>query len=97
MPRVNDVGGIRGFGAVDYVPEQRPFEAVWEARTWAVNAALLQAGLYNLAELRYAIERLDPAVYLSMPYYGRRLLAVEMLLVEKGYLEPGALSDPSAR
>ena len=79
------MGGQAGFGPVpvgeDGVP---PFAADWEARVYALATLLRRRGLFNGDELRNAIERLPPEVYLDASYYERWLGAIEMLVAEKG-------------
>lgn len=79
MGRVNDVGGQTGFGAVVVGDDEPAFHADWEARVYALNAALLRRGVYNLDQFRDAIERMPPALYLSASYYERWLTAIETL------------------
>jgi nitrile hydratase len=86
MTRMNDVGGMEGFGPVDTFDDLEPFHADWEARVYAMNMALLRKGVYELDELRDAVERLDPATYLESSYFERWLAAIESLLKEKGVL-----------
>lgn len=86
MARINDVGGVEGFGAVDTVEDPAPFHADWEAHVFALNAALIARGVYNLDEFRDAVERMPPADYLAASYYERWLAAIRTLLVEKGVL-----------
>lgn len=45
---------------------------------------LRRRGVVNGEELRDAIERLPPEVYLGASYYERWLAAIEMLVTEKG-------------
>jgi nitrile hydratase subunit beta len=84
MSRVNDVGGQTGFGAVRVEADEPPFHADWEARVYALNAALLKRGVYNLDEFRDAIERIPPGEYLAASYYERWLAAMERLTQERG-------------
>lgn len=84
MARINDVGGVEGFGAVDAVDDPLPFHADWEGHVFALNAALVGGGVYNLDEFRDAVERIAPVDYLAASYYERWLLAIRTLLVEKG-------------
>jgi nitrile hydratase subunit beta len=85
VSRVHDVGGQSGFGPIQTIEGDEPvFHADWEARVWALNSALLRRGAYNIDEFRDAIERLPPSHYLEASYYERWLMAVEMLLEEKG-------------
>jgi len=86
MSRIHDVGGMHGFGEIDRAPDEEPFHHEWEARVFALNRLLLHAGIYNLDEFRYAIERMDPIAYLSSSYYEKWLAAIERLLEEKGVL-----------
>ena len=84
MARINDVGGMHGFGPVDIDADAGTFHHEWEARVFAINRLLLKAGVYNLDEFRDAVERMDPADYLKASYYERWLSGVERLLAEKG-------------
>ena len=86
MSRVNDVGGVEGFGPVQREDTEPPFHADWEAHVFAMNRALIGAGIYNLDEFRDAIERMAPADYLASSYYEKWLHAIRTLCVEKGVL-----------
>lgn len=91
MGRVHDLGGMRGFGAVDADDdnEQLPFHAGWEARIFGLVRTLRQNGVCTPDEWRHAVERLPPATYLSSSYYERWVLAAERIAVEKSLLQPG--------
>ena len=79
------MGGQTGFGPVPVGADGTlPFAADWEARVYAMAAVLRRRGVINDDELRDAIERLPPEVYLGAPYYERWLGALEMLVAEKG-------------
>jgi hypothetical protein len=86
MSRINDVGGMEGFGAVDPEADERPFAHDWEARVYGLNSALLRRRVYTLDEFRDAIERMPPAAYLDASYYERWFAAIRTLLGEKGLL-----------
>lgn len=86
MPPTHDVGGVPGFGPIVREQGEPPFHHEWEARVFALNRMLLERGVYNLDEFRFAIERMDPAVYLSASYYEKWAIAIERLLREKGVL-----------
>ncbi|HEX6470117.1 MAG TPA: hypothetical protein VF069_13550 [Streptosporangiaceae bacterium] len=83
MSRVNDIGGQTGFGEIVVEADEPPFRADWEARVYALNAALLRRGVYNLDQFRDAIERMPPAEYLAASYYERWLAAMERLVPEE--------------
>jgi nitrile hydratase subunit beta len=79
------MGGQTGFGPVPIAADgTHPFAADWEARVYALAAMLRRRGVFNSDELRDAIERLPPEVYLGASYYERWLGALEMLVAEKG-------------
>jgi len=86
VARPHDVGGEEGFGAIVREPDEPPFHHEWEARVFALNRLMLQRGVYNLDEFRYAIERMDPAAYRAASYYEKWFFAIERLLGEKGVL-----------
>ena len=88
MDGIHDLGGMHGFGRVEYDPAAPAFHHDWERRVFAAFVATLGQGLYNMDEVRHSIERMDPARYLSTPYYGKWLSGIERLLVEKGVLNP---------
>ena len=84
MSRMNDVGGMEGFGPVHVTGDEPPFKADWEARVYALASALLAAEVFNLDEFRDAIERMAARDYLAASYYERWFAAISTLLVEKG-------------
>jgi len=92
MARINDVGGVEGFVLPKPELDEPPFHADWEAHVFAMNRALIGAGVYNLDEFRDAIERMPPAEYLASSYYEKWFAAVQSLLVAKGVLTPAELS-----
>lgn len=92
MARINDVGGMEGFVLPERELDEPPFHADWEAHVFAMNRALLGAGLYNLDEFRDAIERLPPARYLASSYYEKWFTAITTLLVEKGVLSEAEIA-----
>lgn len=96
MSRINDVGGMQGFGPVQPEFDGPPFHADWEAHVYALNRAMIGRGIYNLDEFRDAIERMTPAAYLAASYYERWLAAITTLLEEKHVLSEAELADVSA-
>jgi nitrile hydratase subunit beta len=96
MSRINDVGGLQGFGAVEQELDEPPFHADWEAHVFALNRALIGEGVYNLDEFRDAIERMAPQQYLAASYYEKWLHAIVTLLGEKGVLSGAELASVQA-
>jgi hypothetical protein len=92
VSRVNDVGGMTGFPAVVEEVDEPPFHSDWEAHVFAMNRALIGAGVYNLDEFRDAVERMPPERYLAASYYEKWLHGIQTLLVEKGVCTADELS-----
>lgn len=93
MARINDVGGMQGFGPIDTTDDTEPFHADWEARVFALNRALIAGKVFNLDEFRDAVESMEPAEYLAASYYERWFHAIVTLLERKGVIEAGELDD----
>lgn len=91
MNGVHDMGGMHGFGPI--VKDDAAFHSPWELRLRAIANALIRRGVYNDDEFRRAIESLQPAQYLSLPYFERWLAAVQALLVEKGRLTADEMNE----
>lgn len=87
MSRMNDVGGMHGFGAIDTHDDGIPFHNEWEARVLGISRLLVAAGIYNLDEFRDALERMRPTAYLNASYYERWLAGIERILTERGLLD----------
>jgi len=83
------MGGMHGFGRVPVEANEPLFHAPWESRVLGMVFQVIGAGWSNVDTFRYAIERLQPATYLGVGYYGRWLRALETLLVEAGLLGRG--------
>ena len=88
---IHDMGGMHGFGPVPVEVNEPLFHAPWESRVLGMAFQVVAAGWSNIDAFRHAIERLEPATYLSVGYYGRWLRALETILVEADVLEPGEL------
>ena len=84
MDAIHDLGGMQGFGPVDVEPSEPVFHHPWEGRTFGLATGALGAGGFNTPMFRHAIERMEPAHYLSSSYYEHWLTGVATLLVEAG-------------
>jgi nitrile hydratase subunit beta len=82
---------MQGFGPVRREPNEPLFHAPWERTVFGMFFSTLAKGLYNLDEARHAIERMEPAHYLTSTYYEHWLAGMERLLVEKGIATPGEI------
>ena len=82
----HDVGGRRGFGAIDISPEGDAYPEGWEGRCAGALITAIAVGVFNADEMRARIEELPPAAYWSMGYYRRWQHTLERNLVLKGTL-----------
>lgn len=91
MNGIHDLGGMDGFGAVP--KDDATFHEDWERVAFALSLLNRLRTGYELDEKRHAVERIDPAAYLSLPYFGRWIVAEEKLSAEKGILDEGAVEQ----
>jgi nitrile hydratase beta subunit len=85
MDGPHDLGGRTNFGEVFIEPNEPVFHARWEVAAFVLMGAVCSA-LRNvtLSYIRHAVERMDPAHYLSSPYYELWLTATATMAVEAG-------------
>lgn len=92
MARINDLGGLQGFGLVREEPGEPLFHAEWESRMLAIQRALTYTRAWHIDAFRDAQEQLPPHVYLAASYYERWLLGLERNCREAGLVEPDELA-----
>ena len=101
MDGPHDLGGKDGFGPVDTTAP--PFAQDWEARQWALSKNVpLPGGTIDF--WRHGIENMDPATYLSLPYFEKWCLNEIAHRVDQGLFTidevmtgtPGTRQDPPA-
>jgi nitrile hydratase len=86
MDGIHDLGGKQGYGRVHYTLDSTAFHNAWEVRVNSLYAFAVRSGIFNMDEYRHAIERMQPAHYLTASYYERSLTSLATLCVEKGVL-----------
>ena len=88
MDGIHDLGGKQGFGEVALDAENISLPEHWQGFVFALVNTLMRVGVAaNIDHFRHAVERIDPAAYLSDGYYGRWLGAAETLLIEGGVVD----------
>ena len=92
MDGIHDLGGKEGFGAVEREVDEPVFHARWEARVLGMNLTGGGGAGRNVDHFRHAIERIDPAAYLTHGYYGRWLGGLEIRIVEAGVLDTASIT-----
>ncbi|USI92955.1 nitrile hydratase subunit beta [Rhodococcus pyridinivorans] len=91
MNGLYDLGGMDGLGPVNPPKDEPVFRADWERVVFGLFPALFRAGYFGLDSFRYGIERMNPVVYLSSPYYEHWLHTFEYHGIRKGYVDPDEL------
>jgi nitrile hydratase len=81
---VHDLGGLDGFGPVEHEPAEPVFAEDWERRSFRLMIGSIGSLGVNGGMFRHSIERMDPAHYLSSPYFEHWLTGVTTLAVEAG-------------
>jgi nitrile hydratase beta subunit len=82
---VHDLGGLDGFGPVEYQQTERYFGRDWERRAFRLGLGLITALSLPGGRFRHSIERMAPAHYLSSSYYEHWLTGFATIAVESGF------------
>lgn len=93
MNGVHDLGGRHGMGPIDIDPEQPVFRADWERRMFGMFILAFAGGHFNVDQFRAAIEKMDPAEYLTSDYYEHWLYSIEALCKANGTLTDKEIED----
>jgi nitrile hydratase len=84
MNGIHDLGGMDGLGPVEVEANEPVFHAQWERVVFRSVLGSHVGG--NLDGFRHAIERMDPAHYLTSPYYEHWLTGLATLMIERGVI-----------
>lgn len=93
MNGVHDMGGMHGFGPIEYEKDEPVFHAQWEARVLALNLAVAALGKCSIDYGRHTRERIPPADYLRMSYYEKWLEGLVTATVEIGLATPQEIAS----
>lgn len=94
MPKPHDMGGEPTDELIDQSDHQK---MDWEIRVDALHQVLGQKGIRRTDEMRRAMESLDTDLYRSLSYYERWTAALEILMVEKGFLTSDEIDSKVAQ
>ncbi|MFP5020738.1 nitrile hydratase subunit beta [Pseudonocardia phyllosphaerae] len=89
MDGVHDLAGKQGWGQVPHTangPIGDTFKYDWEHLGYSLLFLGVSKGIFTLDEVRHSVERIEPRVYLTTPYYERYIIGAASLMVEKGVL-----------
>lgn len=84
MDGIHDLGGRQGFGPVDTQESQVAFHSRWEARAFAIVRAMSRAPGWTIDKFRFTREQINPADYLTRPYYDQWIQCYAALMVGSG-------------
>jgi len=98
MDGIHDLGGVQGFGRIQHIANSLSYKPVFHEDWEHLGYSLLflgaaELGLFNVDELRHAIERLEPRQYLASSYYDRIIVGTASLFVEKGAITQRRLEE----
>lgn len=68
MDGIHDLGGKEGYGPIDVNESGTPFHEEWEGRMWAISNTT-DAPDWTIDWWRHVRELIDPADYLTRPYF----------------------------
>ena len=85
MDGIHDLGGFHGFGKIDVDEEEVQFHEPWEGRVRAMAHAMTQAPDWSKDWFRHCRELIDPADYLSRPYFDQWTQAYAAMMVNSGW------------
>jgi nitrile hydratase len=97
MDGIHDMGGMQGFGPIDFDPDEPVFAEEWHKRVFGMGALGARMSGTNQPAFRYAIERVHPVQYLADGYYGRWLDGTMNLLIDSGVIAPGEVEARARR
>jgi len=84
MDGIHDLGGREGFGPIDVGEPEEPFHAPWEARMLGIVRAMSRPVPWSIDWFRHVREQIDPADYLTRPYYDQWLQTYAAMMIESG-------------
>jgi len=91
VSRLNDLGGMEGFGPAWAEPEGRAFHSEDDRRVFGMMMGLMAAGWCDTDGFRDAVETLPVRTYARECFPMNYFLGMEKQLAERGLVQPGDL------
>jgi nitrile hydratase len=82
MDGIHDLGGREGYGPIDVGEPPEPFHAPWEARMLGIVRAFTRPARWSIDWFRHVRECIDPADYLTRPYYDQWLQTYAAMMID---------------
>ena len=84
MDGIHDLGGRQGYGPIDVHEPEEPFHAAWEGRLLGMVRSMSRTAPWSIDWFRHVRELIDPADYLTRPYYDQWLQTYAAMMVDSG-------------
>ena len=84
MDGIHDLGGRQGYGPIDVNESPEPFHAPWEARVLGIVRAFTRPAHWSIDWFRHVRECIEPADYLTRPYYDQWLQTYAAMMIDSG-------------
>jgi nitrile hydratase len=84
MDGIHDLGGKEGYGPIDVGEPPEPFHAPWEARMLGIVRAFTRPAHWSIDWFRHVRECIEPADYLTRPYYDQWLQTYAAMMIDSG-------------
>jgi len=98
MDGIHDLGGRQGFGPIGVdVPDDEQFHEPWEARVRGMVNAMATAPDWNIDWFRHCRELIDPADYLTRPYFDQWMQSYCAMMVISGVASVDELARGTAQ
>lgn len=85
MDGAHDLGGKEGFGPIDVNERGVPFHYAWEGRMWSIGM-LTEAADWTIDWWRHVRELIEPADYLTRPYFDQWMQTQTAAMIDSGIL-----------
>lgn len=84
MDGIHDLGGRQGHGPIDVGEPPEPFHAPWEGRVLGIVRAFTRPYPWSIDWFRHVRECIEPADYLTRPYYDQWLQTYAAMMIDSG-------------
>lgn len=85
MDGIHDLGGRQGFGKIEVDEEEVQFHEPYEGRVRGIVNAMTQAPDWSKDWFRHCREMIDPADYLTRPYFDQWVQTYAAMMVNSGW------------
>ncbi len=92
MDGPHDLGGRQGFGPVAVNEAEVGFHHSWDGRMWGMVRAMTKPPGWTIDWFRHCRELIDPADYLTRPYFDQWMQTYSAMLIDSGVFSVAEIS-----